>query len=317
MKLPWAKKNNEQPQRRRANRLEHTSSRSQQGEHREQQLFRRNRTLVGSLSSRVSSASELTGDLRSPRTHVHHLTAHRRKLTTVFVAVVAASCFLTWLLYEFTATIHVSTVHGSNIVIDETRYQKAIGDYLASHPLERLRFMLNEDELTKYVVGVVPEVANVRTGGATGFATSQFDLTLRKPVAGWLIGSQQYYVDENGLPFLVNHFEQPQVKIIDKSGVPQTTGTTVASGRFLRFVGRTVTVAKAYGLTISQAIIPANTTHQVQVMVAKRNYPIKMSLDRPVGEQVEDMRNALRYFDKQPRKPKYVDIRVSGKAYYK
>lgn len=309
MKRPWVKKD-DQPERRRV--------RVEQGadEKRSKQLFRRNRTLVGSLSPQVHSASELTGDLRSPRAHVHHLTAHRRKLTTVFLAVITGACFLTWLLYEFTAGIHVSAT-ANGIVINEQRYQKAINDYFAMHPLERLRFMLDEKELTSYLTAAVPEVSGAVTNGAVGFATSQFDLTFRQPVAGWLIGSKQYYVDQDGVSFLVNYFEQPQVKIVDKSGVPQTTGTTVASSRFLRFIGKTVTLAKADGLVVNQAIIPVGTTHQIEVVVAGHAYPVKMSLDRPVGEQVEDMSHALGYLDARGQKPSYVDIRVSGKAYYK
>lgn len=310
----WTARKDDQPQRRRSRDGQETDEK--RSKRRGQQLFRRNRTLVGSLSPQVHSASELNGDLRSPRAHVHHLTAHRRKLTTVFLVVIIGACSLTWLLYEFTAGIHVSPT-ASGIVINEQRYQKAISDYFAMHPLERLRFMLNDKELTSYLATVVPEISSAVTNGTVGFATSQFDLTFRQPVAGWLIGSKQYYVDQDGVSFLVNYFEQPQVKIVDQSGVPQTTGTTVASSRFLRFIGKTVTLAKADGLVVNQAIIPVGTTHQVEVIVAGHTYPVKMSLDRPVGEQVEDMSHALRYLDARGQQPSYIDIRVSGKAYYK
>ncbi len=313
MKRPWGNKRSEPPQRRRLS-AEQLAEQKQAGK-RGQSLFRRNRTLVGSLSANVSSASELTGDLRSPRAHVHHLTAHRRMLTTVLVVVAGGILLLTWLLYQLSAGIHVSP--SPSVVINESRYQNAINDYFALHPIERLRFALNNDGLTKYLAQTVPEVVEAREDGSAGFATGQFDLTFRRPVVGWLIGTNQYYVDDSGVSFQVNYFDQPAVKIIDNSGVPQTAGTTIASSRFLSFVGRTVTLAKASNLEINQAIIPAGTTHQIEVMVKGHSYPIKLSLDRPVGEQVEDMQRAVSFFDSQQLHPEYVDVRVSNKAYYK
>lgn len=313
MKLPHRKQRGQEPGRRRVT-AEQVAER-RRAEQRGQAVFRRNRTLVGSLSAQVSSASELTGDLRSPRAHAHHLAAHRRMLGTIFIGVFGAICLLAWLLYEFTAGIHVSPTGG--VVVNDDRYDKAINQYLVEHPLERLRVLLNEGTLTEYLAQVTPEVQSVQNGGSAGFATSQFDLVFRKPVVGWLIGTNQYYVDENGVSFQVNYFDQPTVKIIDKSGVPQTAGTTVASSRFLRFVGQAVTLAKADGITITQAVIPANTTHEIEVNSTGHAYPVKLSLDRPVGEQIEDMQHAIAYFDKRGEQPKYVDVRVSGKAYYK
>jgi hypothetical protein len=313
MKRPWKKQRGEQPQRRRLS-VERLAE-QRQGEKRGQAIFRRNRTLVGSLSSQVSSASELSGDLRSPRAHVHHLTAHRRLLSFIFIVVFVAVCFLAWLLYEFTAVIQVTPTSG--IAIDKGRYQHVINDYFVSHPIQRLRVFLNEGELTSYLSEVTPEVQSANSGGSAGFVTSDFDLTFRRPVVGWLIGTHQYYVDENGVSFQVNYFEQPGVKILDQSGVPQTAGTTVASSRFLRFVGLAITLSKASGMTVTQAIIPADTTHQIEIIVAGHTYPVKFSLDRPVGEQVEDMQHAIAYFDVHGENPQYIDVRVSGMAYYK
>jgi hypothetical protein len=314
MKKPWGKQSADLPRRR-------MRDATQGGERKPQpqnnnSVFRRNRTLVGSLSARVSSVNELGGDLISPRAHAHHLSAHRRRLGTTLVIVLLAVAGLIWLLYEFTAGIQVSPTD-NGLVIQQSRYQHAIDDYFAGHPLERIRSLLNEQQLNMYITQVTPEVSILRSNGAAGVATSQFDITFRRPVASWLINSQQYYVDKDGVSFQVNYFDRPTVKIIDQSGVPQTTGTTVASSRFLHFVGRVVDMAKTYGLTVEQAIIPANTTRQIEIKVAQHNYPIKLSLDRPVGEQAEDMSRAIAYLDAHSMKPQYVDVRVSGKAYYK
>ena len=314
MKSPWNKKGSDQPRRRQIDASQRTSQR--ESEKAGKTLFRRNRTLVGSLSATVSSASEMSGDLRSPRAHVHHLTAHRRRLSSILFGVLIASGLLVWLLYEFTAGIHVSSTN-SDGAINQARYQQAINSYFGIHPIERLRFALNEQQLTSYVSQQVPEVESITSNGAAGFATGQFDIYFREPIASWLIGSNQYYVDKDGVTFRENHFDQPQVRIIDQSGIPQAAGTAVASSRFLNFVGRTVDLAKTSGLTIEQAIIPASTTRQIEVKVTGHTYPIKLSLDRSVGEQVEDMKNAIAYFDGKKITPQYIDVRVSGKAFYR
>lgn len=316
MKRLFGKKNDELPRRRQLDVEQRAKQRQAEGTG--STLFRRNRTITGSLSSSVTSATELNAnaDLMSPRAHVHHLSAHRRRLSAILTMVVVGSLFLIWLLYEFIAGVHISATN-NGIVIDETRYQKAITAYLNTHPIERFRFVLNEKQLAAYLRLQVPEVSDVTSGGAAGFATGQFDITFRQPVASWLIGSNQYYVDKDGVSYQVNYFEQPTVKIIDQSGVPQVAGTAIASTRFLQFVGRTVNTAQVGGLVVEQAIIPSGTTRQIEVKVAGHSYPVKLSLDRPVGEQVEDMERALKYFDSKGQSPEYIDVRVSGKAFYK
>lgn len=281
-------------------------------------LFQRNRTLVGSISPLISSANELNASLQSPRAHSHHLVAHRRRLSGLFVMFVLGAMSLTWFLYEFTAGIHIAPVGVNSVDIQTERYVRAITDYLAARPLERMRILTNKEQLVEYLRQIVPEVSDVHRIGSGGFASTRYEIVFRKPVASWLIGSNLYFVDKNGVPFRVNYFEDPKVKIVDNSGVPQVAGTVIASSNFLRFVGMAVDTARLFGMQVKQATIPENTTRQIELRIAKHPYPIKLSLDRPVGEQVEDMKMAVDYLKKKRIVPKqYLDVRVSGKAYYK
>lgn len=281
-------------------------------------LFRRGRTLVGSLSPEVVSASELHGELKSPRAKHHHLSSHRRRLGGYFIAVLAAIVFLTWFIYDFTAGIAVESSLRTDSPINSSRYVNAINNYFGRSPLERLRTFTNQENLTDYLRRVVPEVENVESVEGTEPAESEFVLSFREPVASWQIGNELYYVDKSGVPFKVNYFAKPTVKIIDNSGVPQVAGAAVVSGRFLRFVGLAVDTAKRlYGVTVKQAIIPENTTREVDLKIAKKPFPIKLSLDRAVGLQIEDMSTASDYLHQKGITPKYLDVRVSGKAYYK
>lgn len=277
--------------------------------------FRRNRTLTGSLSSQVSGAAELKGDLQSSRTHAHHLAIQRRKLLAVFGVVIVISGALTALLYSFTAYPRIST---NTTALDEPqRYEKVVNEYLSRHPIERLRPALDEQRLAEWLQEKVPEVASVTQEGFYQLGITDFKLTMRQPLAVWIIGGKQYFVDDQGISFEKNYYETPAVSVVDQSGVQQSTGTTIASSRFLTFVGQVVAQAKQHGLVVQQAIIPAGTTRQLEVKLEGRGYPIKLSLDRPASEQVEDMKNAVGYFDAHQLSPQYIDVRVSGKAFYR
>lgn len=315
MKRLFGKKGGSDAPRRRMN--DEDASRQRQADDPGKNIFRRNRTIVGSASASVSSASELQTDhLRSPRAHIHHLSTHRRRLGSILMIVITGAALLIWLLYEFTAGVSVSSTD-SGVVIEPERYQKAVISYMQSHPLERLRPLLNDEQLNAYVQRQVPEVRQIHATGASGFATSHFDVSFRQPVASWLIGTRQYYVDKDGESFGVNYFGSPAVKIIDKSGVPQDAGTTVASSRFLQFAGRVVTLAGAKNMIVEEVVIPAGSTRQIEIKIQGHPYPIKLSLDRSVGEQVEDMQRAVAYMDNKQLTPQYIDVRVSGKAFYR
>ncbi len=279
-------------------------------------LFRRNRTLTGSLSSRVRSANEHKADLQSPRIQAHHLVRQRRKIGSILVITCSMCVVLAGLLLQLTAHPVVSA-HDGSIAIKKPRYEKVIDDYLSRHPVERLRFVLNRDRLNDYVRTQLPEVTSVEADGSAGFGAGSFIVSMRHPLASWMIGNDQYYVDSSGVPFQLNYYETPSVHIVDESGLEQTSGTAIASSRFLNFVGRAVSLSKDYGLEVEQAIIPRATTRQVELRVKGRDYPVRLSLDRSVGEQIEDMQRSIAYFDKNQKKLAYIDVRVPGKAFYK
>jgi len=281
-------------------------------------VFKRNRTLTGTTSSRLNSVGS-DSDLKSPRTHAHNLSLQRRKITGVLLLVIAIIIPIWILINNFTASAEI-TVANMDVSrpVDNSRYTKAIQGYMDANPFSRISFFLNQNSLSSYVSSKLPEVSKVSLTGSNGLGKSDFSLTLRKPVAGWQIRKKQYYVDDSGIPFGVNYFSSPLVQIVDNSGVSVQAGSTaIASNRFLGFVGRVVSMTGARGYNVVQAALPPNTTRELEVRLKEIGYPIKFSIDRPAGEQVEDMINAVNYFTKHGINPSYVDVRVSGKAAYK
>jgi hypothetical protein len=277
--------------------------------------FRRNRTLTGSSSSQIASTNELNAQLKSPRVQAHALIRQRRHIGLILLLVLAGAAALFGLISQFTASVVVKAQDAS-IQLD-AKYVQTIQHYLSERPIERLRFVLNKNELNGYIQTAIPEVKSVEVEGAAGFGTSSFILTMREPIAGWSIRGQQQYVDNTGTAFSRNYFPAPKVQIIDNSGVEVNAGQAIASNRFLGFVGRVVGVAKTKGYVTQQVIIPAGTSRQIELRITGIAYPIKFSVDREAGEQVEDMTHGISWLTSHSVTPVYLDVRVSGKAFYR
>lgn len=281
----------------------------------ERYSFRRNRTLTGSTSSVVSSASEAKGQLKSTRVQAHDLVRKRRHIGGMLGLIVIGSLGLLFLISQFTATAIVRTKDAS-ITLDRV-YGVAVEEYFAKKPIERLRFLLDVESLDKYVQSVTPEVESIKVEGSAGFGKSQFIATMREPIAGWSVGGKQQYVDATGVSFERNYFAAPKVQIVDQSGIQVAAGQAVASNRFLGFVGLVVGLSKTQGYTVSQVIIPRATTRQIQLRIEGVEFPVILSVDRGAGEQVEDMKRSIDWLRVHQIKPGYLDVRISGKAFYK
>ena len=271
--------------------------------------YRRNQTLSG--ISRTSMAD-------SPRGQAHQLTVQRRKVGGLFAIVLTAVILLALLLSQLMTqvSVTVSTKQLSTAFKGE-EYEKAVNSYLGLHPAERLRFTLNEEALSSYVAAALPEVQSIKVSGVKDIVDTEFAVTFREPVAGWQINGNQLYVDASGVVFETNYYNAPTVQIVDESGVSPEEGTTVAGGRLLGFLGKVVAQAGERGYKVSQAILPAGMTRELDIQLENVSSRIKLSTDRGAGEQIEDMSRSLVYLKNKSLNPEYIDVRVSGRAAYK
>lgn len=277
--------------------------------------FRRNQTLTGSASSQVVSANEQRGQLKSSRVQAHQLRRKRKHLglTLVLTCMVVGGLFV--LLANFIAvpTASVTVAHTQD---DSDTYAQIIAQYFDTQPLERSLLVLNQDHLLQTIQAQRPEVKRIADIHTNYMGTVNFTLTARQPIAGWSINGEQRYVDAQGVAFTRNYYGNPGVTIVDESGLP-SDGKTVASNRFLGFIGRVVGAANTQGLTVTKVTLPFATSRQIAVYVQQVGYPTKLSVDRPAGEQVEDMARVVRHVQAHGLDLEYVDVRVSGRAYYR
>lgn len=321
MKLPFLSKQtpkNDLPVRRRRLDDDATSPPSLSG----QATFRRNSTITGSSSQHIASATELAGQMQSPRATAHHLHRKRRSFGMMLLGTLVAGGMALFLLYQVVGTLHIS-LYGQIQPIsasEQQLYQEKILSYLNRYPLQRLRFLLNTDQLVEYLQAEsLSEVRGIDSVQSDNLGSATITLKMREPIASWLIQGKRQYVDDGGVVFARNYFSQPQVQIRDESALTHANGQqiqAVTSRRFLQFIGQAVSYFEKHDHKVKQVIIPTATTRQVIVTLAS-GYNIKMTVDRPTGEQGEDALRAVAYFKRKHIKPEYADVRVSNRVFYR
>ena len=277
--------------------------------------YRRNRTLTGSLVSRVPSAGESKAQLRSPRMHAHDLRRTRRRVALSLGVVVGLLAAVWFALDNVIAT----PVVAGNLTSNHQLYQAKINDYLTAHPLERFRFALNTSRLAAYLqTHDCPEVAAVLPATQqAGLGRSTITLAMRQAAVVWTVNRQQLFVDTEGHAFRRAYGPRPSIEVVDDSGIDTRNNQVVASNQFLGFIGKVVGAVRRHQLTVQKITLPAGTTRQIYVWFTGVEYPVKFSVDRSAGLQSEDAARAIRYLAQHHITPKYLDVRVSGRAAYR
>lgn len=283
--------------------------------------FRRSRTLTGTTSSAVKSSNEKQAQLKSPRIKAQELRQHRRRLSLILVGFLVMSGIIYWLLTQFTANISLVTFSPQvNSAPQQQRYIEVIQQYLRERPMERFNFAQNTENLTKYVQSELPEVEAIKNTSNMSLGEGSFAVVLRQPVVAWKVGERQYFVDDEGVSFEHNYYNAPDVTVSDQSGImPDENHTVVASNRFLGFLGRVVSLANNVNIgNVENVTIPAGVgSRSIEIRLAGREYPIRMHIDREPADQVEDMKRSIQYLEGNGVVPKYIDVRVEGKAFYR
>jgi len=317
----WSKKQQPTVPARRRERDAVRATRATEADLESRYAFRRNRTITGSLVSEVGSATESTAQLKSTRVQAHDLRKHRRRLAWALAGIATLAGGFSFLVWDSIITPRAVAAPSEvrALLVDPSSYDKMIQAYLSKHPNQRFRFSLQRDQLAAYLqANGFPEVSSVDDMiTPDGFGTKRLVLHMRRPTVAWTTGKTELFVDSTGVAFERNYYDTPAVAVVDQSGIQAKDNQVLVSNRFLAFIGRLMGAIEAHGQHVIRVAIPANTTRQVEMVLADVAYPIKVSVDRPVGEQAEDSVRAVEYMKKHGVTPEYIDVRVSGRAYYK
>jgi hypothetical protein len=280
-------------------------------------VFRRSRTLTGSISTEVNATAEHRGQLKTDRLKLHELKAHRRSLLRMLSVVVLVILALGFLIANFVLSPSVVAGQPGVHQPDVKAYQNTILKYFNDHPMERFGFLLDSANLQAQLKASHTEVANTTIERDWYGGNLRVTLFFRKPLLMWRTGSKQFYVDAQGIAFAYNHFAEPDVAVTDQTGLPPDQSGIIASTRFIRFLGRMVGAVNDYKKGRVTSVIIPPSTREIDLRLEGREYPIKTNSDRDPLQQAEDIANALAFLDSHGIKPQYIDARVAHKAFYK
>lgn len=284
----------------------------------EEYVFRRSRTLTGTTSEKVVASAENRGLLKTERLKLHELKQYRLKTLKAIGAIGAVMGVITFLASVYIASPPLDTPESNGKQPNIDAYARTVQDYFASRPLERFGFVANPTTIQDYILRHHSEVKQALVSRNWFGGDFRLAIYFREPIITWEAAGKKYYVDSQGYAFEYNHFAEPEVSVKDESGIsPEVSGGSVASSRFISFLGRMVGALNGYGKGKVEAIILPASTREVDVKLQGRSSLIKTHIDRDPLEQAEDIANALTYFDSKEVKPEYIDVRVAGKAFYR
>lgn len=279
------------------------------------QMFRRSRTLTGSLSQQVRSANEDSSQLRSPRHHITTLRLHRQRVGWLLGGVLLAAAVTGWLCDQLITSPRILFQPASPRA-DTARYERLVQDYFAERPLQRFYFALNRDEFSAAMVRRAPELSSAVITNEAGLMQYDVLLGARHAVARWQIGDTEYLVDNSGVSYQQSLRDDPVVSVRDETGLPIASQRIVASAKMMTFIGRVVGIIEHTHGAVKEVIIPPGTLKEVDIVLAEVPFRIRLNIDRDPTGQAADVIAALNHLRARGITPRYVDARVEGKAFY-
>lgn len=253
---------------------------------------------------------------KSARLENRKLIIQRRKISSFFTFILIFIVAVIIILFQFVASVDIEGEKTEKSIPKE-KYISAINQYYYKQPIERIRANLKKDDLVAYLQREYPEVDDVLNISMVSLTKYKFKIKFRQPVASWTSNNKTLYVDKNGVSFSDNYYSSPRLSVIDESNIRTHSGKSIASSSFIGFVGRIVSEADSRGIYIEKIVIPPASLRQIQISVKDISYSIKLLTTASPEGQIANLDSAIKYFSSNKINPKYLDLRVEGKGYYK
>jgi hypothetical protein len=262
--------------------------------------------------SRTISDTAKTQEQISERQKERKRNLRHRRFNSFLLACVIASLAVVVLLSQlFFDFVYISFQENTDKVTKSPDFSKISDltkEYLGSHPLQRVVFLLDQAGLQQYIQTALPEIDEVKLQKANLFSSS-LAISLRHPVAKY--GNN--FVDAKGVVFGNNYYDEPIISIIDNSGV----ASEGLSSRFLSFVGQVVTELDMRSASVESVVVPSGSVRYVEFRLSGVKYPFKAQIDRNPISQAADIVNMRDYLSEKGLSPSYADVRVESKGYYR
>ena len=200
----------------------------------------------------------------------------------------------------------------------DSNYQATVDEYFSENPLSRYRLFFNEDELKNYIIQIHPNIGDIDINTPViGAAT--ISLGEKSPVFYWQTADTLYIGAADGTIYKQAQSEDSLEipRITDGSSVEQELGDKVISSSTIEYLDSLEEELTNNGLTPVKYEIPT-ASRQVNVYLSGKKYFVKISLDRSVVGQLDELSRALKFINSSNISVKeYIDLRTPDKAFYK
>lgn len=178
-------------------------------------------------------------------------------------------------------------------------------------------FALDTDRLSDSIQGKIPEIDEIKIYKGIPDAL-KIIVTENQGALVWQSGINYYLISKSGVAFkditadMASYAAIP--KVVDTKAIPVTIPHKIVSQDFVAFVGQIYSNIKEEDNLDPDYFSIAETTVDVN-LVTKNGLYLKFDSLRSASKQLDNLKLVL--MEKRAEIAEYVDLRVSGWAYYK
>lgn len=219
-----------------------------------------------------------------------------------------AAAFGLWKLFVVTQVVVHAPSRGGEVQTETMKLLK--GSWRQGNLLT-----MNEEDLEAQLSTTDPILKSVQVRRQF-FHAVVITATFKQPSLGWASDNQRYLLDKDGTAIGVLPAASTLPVVNDGSNLPVKVGQQVVGSRFVSFVTGIGPGLMAQGLGV-RSIDVKDTTLDLNVATNK-GYKLLMDTSRPLEDELADLKAVEGVLAAQKKAPaEYIDLRVSGKAYYK
>lgn len=238
------------------------------------------------------------------------------------IGVIAASFFYVLWLDSVPRLRMQNDANDISLLQDEGTYEAGIKDILDNSLSNRSKLLINTSAVADHIESSYPEVAEAVITLPLLDHKPIVDLVPKQPKFIMNTKDGPYIIDETGTALLhvrdlENSDDYKLPTVTDQSGIGVSPGMRVVNRDVVAFIDSVLYQFESKGMLVSDLVLPP-LPNELHLNPQGKSYYIKFDLSGEAREQAGSYFAVSELLAEQGKEPaEYIDVRVSGKAFYK